>query len=351
MPVKPSNLGLLVLIRLLPPGEKGETREKLAKDLATVDQGQEWPARLESTLERLKSGGLVSTIKKGKTVRLALTDQGRRTTLQRLGLDTLPPKTTWAKLKSTYVLALALGHEAPSSAEVKRITAATGLKAELLKSQYDLPLDQNATLKQATDSLSSKLIGLEPTDPFTMERVVAELLRRDGIHLKAGQKPTVKTIQEAVLRRELGEPDAKDPVTRLVAKKLDARQANPAGLGAAAVKRWLESSEEPTPADAAPLEEFARRVHNAARHSPTGWFGGEKVFIGHVWRALRLDDAVRGINFEEFKNRLIEAHNARLIELGRGDLVDAMDPADVRESATPFLNAVYHFVRVGEEVR
>jgi hypothetical protein len=342
---------LLTLIRLLPPGEKGETRDKVSKDLATLDQGEDWSARFERTLEALKAGGLIATVKKGKTVRLTLTDQGRQTALRHLGIDELPPKTTWAKLKSTYVLALALGHDSPSAADVKRISAAAGLKAELLRSHYELPLDEKATIKQATDALSSKLIGLEPTDPFTMERIVAELLRREGILLRAGQKPTLKAIQEALLRRELGEPDAKDPVTRLVARNLDARQANPAGLGEAAVRRWVGSSEEPTPPDVTPLEEFARRVQNAARGSSTGWFGEGKVFIGHVWRALRFDDAVRGINFDEFKDRLIEAHNARFIELGRGDLVDAMDPADVRESATPFLNAVYHFVRVGEEDR
>jgi hypothetical protein len=354
--VKRSNLGLLTLIRLLPPGEKGETREKVSKDLTPLAQGRSdsaaWARRLEGELAELEGAGLIATVRKGKTFRLTLTDQGRQTALRHLGLDELPPKTTWAKLKSTYVLALALGHDSPSAADVKRISAAAGLKAELLRSHYELPLDEKATIKQATDALSSKLIGLEPTDPFTMDRLVAELLRREGILLRAGQKPTLKAIQEALLRRELGEPDAKDPVTRLVARNIDARQANPAGLGEAAVRRWIGSSEEsPTPPDVTPLEEFARRVHNAARGSSTGWFGEGKVFIGHVWRALRFDDAVRGINFDEFKGRLIEAHNARLIELGRGDLVDAMDPADVRESATPFLNAVYHFVRVGEEDR
>ena len=53
----------------------------------------------------------------------------------------------------------------------------------------------------------------------------------------------------------------------------------------------------------------------------------------------------------DFKNRLVQAHRARLLELGRADLVEAMDPADVRESATPYLNAVYHFVRTEEAAR
>jgi len=89
----------------------------------------------------------------------------------------------------------------------------------------------------------------------------------------------------------------------------------------------------------------------AARKSPTGWFGDAKVFISHVWRALSDDPAFRDMDSAGFKDRLVEAHLARLLELGRADLVSAMDPADVRESATPYLNAVYHFVRIEEQDR
>ena len=99
------------------------------------------------------------------------------------------------------------------------------------------------------------------------------------------------------------------------------------------------------------LADFAYRVVDAARSSPSGWFGEARVFIAHVWRALRDDPAFRGTDVKAFKARLIEAHRARLIELGRADLVEAMDPADVRESATPYLNAVYHFVRTEVQAR
>jgi hypothetical protein len=47
-----------------------------------------------------------------------------------------------------------------------------------------------------------------------------------------------------------------------------------------------------------------------------------------------------------FKDRLIEANRQGLIRLSRADLVEAMDPADVRASETTWLNAVFHFVEI-----
>ncbi len=40
------------------------------------------------------------------------------------------------------------------------------------------------------------------------------------------------------------------------------------------------------------------------------------------------------------------ANNARLLDLSRADLVQAMDPDDVRLSEVNYLNATFHFVRI-----
>ncbi len=50
-----------------------------------------------------------------------------------------------------------------------------------------------------------------------------------------------------------------------------------------------------------------------------------------------------------FKQRLAEANNARLLDLSRADLVQAMDPDDVRLSEVTYLNAAFHFIRIGSE--
>ena len=94
------------------------------------------------------------------------------------------------------------------------------------------------------------------------------------------------------------------------------------------------------------LEEFARRVVQAARTSPTGWFGDNKVFIAHVWRALHDDPAFQEMDLSAFKRRLTEANHARLLDLSRADLVEAMDPDDVRGSETLHLGASFHFIRL-----
>jgi hypothetical protein len=59
------------------------------------------------------------------------------------------------------------------------------------------------------------------------------------------------------------------------------------------------------------------------------------------------DDAVIGpLGLDGFKRRLAEANNARLLDLSRADMVEAMDFDDVRLSEIPYLGATFHFVRI-----
>ena len=52
------------------------------------------------------------------------------------------------------------------------------------------------------------------------------------------------------------------------------------------------------------------------------------------------------MDLDGFKRALAEANNLRLIDLARADLVQAMDPEDVRRSEVQYLNATFHFVRI-----
>jgi hypothetical protein len=47
-----------------------------------------------------------------------------------------------------------------------------------------------------------------------------------------------------------------------------------------------------------------------------------------------------------FKKQLVEANRIGLLNLSRADLIQAMNPDDVAKSATRYLNAVFHFVRL-----
>ena len=87
-------------------------------------------------------------------------------------------------------------------------------------------------------------------------------------------------------------------------------------------------------------------MKSSSRNCPTGHFGDNKVFIAHVWRALQADPAFRGMELATFKEHLTEANNARLLDLSRADLVQAMNPDDVHQSEVHYLNATFHFIRI-----
>src|SRR4029077_14684332 len=86
------------------------------------------------------------------------------------------------------------------------------------------------------------------------------------------------------------------------------------------------------PAPPLDLALFARTVLAAARDCQSGRYGDNKVFVVHVWRALLHDPDFQGIDLATFKARLAEANNARLLNLSRADLVQAMDRQDVQLS-------------------
>jgi hypothetical protein len=156
-----------------------------------------------------------------------------------------------------------------------------------------------------------------------------------------------------LLARVLKSPREQAPelaLRQIAAQSIGARRADPEELRLAVVRSWLAPAAEtapregpasPTPRSFGGLEDFAARVLEAARASPTGRFGAHKVFISHVYRALR---APLGLDESTFKQRLLEANRARLLSLSRADLVEAMEPTDVAASETRYLGATFHFI-------
>jgi hypothetical protein len=197
---------------------------------------------------------------------------------------------------------------------------------------------------QATDALAWKLIGFEGE----------------------ARKFNHKNVKTALFNRALGDGriiDFKKAATRLLAQRVGARRDDPRELRDAVLRGWIDqqesepagsasagsSSELPSPPPAPPLADlraFAEHVKSAARDCQTGRFGDNKVFIAYVWKALQADPAFPKMELAVFKGRLAEANNARLLDLSRADLVQAMDPADVRESEVHYLNATFHFLRI-----
>jgi hypothetical protein len=90
-------------------------------------------------------------------------------------------------------------------------------------------------------------------------------------------------------------------------------------------------------------------VRETARTSPTGRFGDNKVFIVHIFRALSTDPEFAAMGLDGFKRKLAEANNARVLDLSRADMVEAMDPDDVSLSEVSYLGAYYHFVVISPD--
>ena len=337
-----SAIGSLVLTRMLIVGEKGESAANIKKDLDPLLShrwaGAELAERINQTLDDLKSIGLVEHLpaKTKKAVPKFLpTAEGRRHALEFLGVAQLKPKTTWGAIKKTYLPARALGMPASSDPLVKTINSEPNFQALVLKRQYSLSVAEVPKPDEATDALAWKLMGFAgETRKFNLENIKTALLNRESGDERA--------------------TDFKKAATKLLAKRLGMGNDDPKKLRDAVVRGWIDQSETPSsspPPPAPPpieldLPTFAERVKSAARVCFSGRFGDSKVFIAHVWRALQADPTFRTMTLAAFKERLAEANNARLLDLSRADLVQAMDPKDVEESEVHYLNATFHFVRI-----
>lgn len=337
-------IGELILVRLLTAGEKGELGSKVRKDLDPMLPDR-WTAaeraeRMDRALVELRSAGLiVSHPGKGKKAapRIAPTDAGRRRALEALGIPELRPRTTWAALRKTYLPAMAMGRPAATESAFKAMSSDPVFRAVLLKRQYDLPTAEIPKLDEAIDALAWKLIGFE------------------GV----ARKFDAKAVKAALLNRELGDGRATDfrkAAARLVAQDAGARRDDGKELRDAVVRGWIarEAGSEdaepraPTP-EARPAPDpsaLAGRAKAAARDCPSGRYGDHKVFIAHVWDRLKSEPDFAGMDLDDFKRALAEANNLRLIDLARADLIQAMDPEDVRRSEVHYLNATFHFVRI-----
>jgi hypothetical protein len=223
-----------------------------------------------------------------------------------------------------------------------------------LRKRYDLHIKEGASLRQTIEATACQQIceqlGLEPLFDFeSLQLAVFNRLLKPTVPL------TAKTLGEQLPGYALG-----------------ATRSGLQGLRDAILSRWLEAPPEtqppvasshlvmPSAPEARPVEPpreekrelhldpttFAATVQAAARSSPTGHWGDNKVFINHVWRQLQQEPNFPQLDLAAFKERLVEANQRGLLRLERADLVEAMNPDDVRESETTFLQEKHHFVVV-----
>jgi hypothetical protein len=280
-------VGKLVLCYLLSqkkPSGSAQIRKALSS-LAAVGEGE---------LGALLEAGLIEGKRSFK-----LTEEGRAHALALVGGT---PR-GWLGVKARLV-AGALG--------VTAVKDARDLRQAVIARHHKL------APRKVLDALAWRQLGVESDRKFDRTAVLAHLL---------GVKPDGKTIE-----------------AQLAAHAVESPRTGAEALRTAVLRGWLgASSPSPLPSPSpSPSASFAERVLAAASASPTGRFGADKVFISHVWRM-----AGAGEELSSFKQRLVDAQRDGLLYLSRADLVEAMDPDDVRQSETESHGARYHFIRTG----
>jgi hypothetical protein len=336
-----SRLGDLLLARLLPPCKRASGPTRLRASLRRVSgrplSASEWQALVDT----LVADGLVETRP------LRLTDAGRIRALELLGIDALPPRASWRTIQDRYLVPRALGVAPDDEATRQRIARHDGLAAFLLRQHHELPEHVALTPGSLMESLVCKELG--HPEAASLKELCLRVLR-DRFGEDAGRKPQ-KWVKEMSTR-----------IVRANRASLDA-------LRTAILARWagegVEGEEPAAETDLArpraPSEEqpaavgdrisfdppaFAATVLEVARGCPDGWLGDDRVLISHVWRQLRQEPSLAGLELAPFKQYLLEAKHAGLIELrhaGAGQVGGAdREHSEIRDPD----GSTFHVVRV-----
>ena len=315
----------LLLVRLLPATKRPPSPKDIHTGLARFFRRPLAAEQWQDVIDRLRGDGLLGP--KG----LRLTEAGRSRALAFLGVNELPSRAQWKNIQARYLLPKALGL-APEAEETRQqLQKKDRVAALLLKRQFRLPVGTGSSLGSVLEALACQELGFP--DATSLKDVKAAVLsRRLGSEARLSEKQLVEQVPRVLLRTSRGGMEG------LRDKVLCGWADGPEDTGPTGSERRAADFDLPT---------FANTVKAAARDCPSeGWFGDNKVFINHVWRRLRDDPGFPPMDLAGFKQRLVQANADNLLTLSRADLVQVMNPADVSESETHHLNAVFHFVLV-----
>ncbi len=340
----------LVLARLLVPAKGGLTAVKVAADLRKVDAERFSPERVSSALERLHSREQVevrapskkpgSRKTPAKPPSYVLTTVGHDFLMRSIRLQNLPAKMTWP-----VVMELLLRIAVDATPHTPPLKTKPALAAYLIRRQFALDVPESAKLATVIAAMVCGEIGFPGISDYkTLEaKVLEKSIGTTGL--------TPKNATEQFIRSRLGSKQGKVGEIRTSTLREWLAGATPdRAKGHASERQVIGSAPSISPSRLhdggnAALGDFARRAVDAAQSSDTGRFGDNKVFINHAWKSY----CARGngephLDLARFKEKLLLANTAGLLELSRADLVSLMDPADVRESETQYLNASFHFI-------
>lgn len=314
----------LILARLL-VAPKGVAASKLRTDLAVFFRRPPAAEEVSGAVAELRGDGFLQP---GRGQRA--TDAGRARALAFLGVAALPPRANWGTVRAKFLTPKALGLPAGAD-DTARVLRDTGtLSAFLLKRKLALPVGTGHSMSAVLGAIACRELGYP--DATRVEDVVHLVLAK----LVGSATPLTHKDEGAVVARVL----------------LNTSRVEKRALESTVLAGWADGEPddapitEPAAEEPFDLEMFANTVRSVARTCPTGWFGGNKVFISHVWDQLKGDRPFAALGLGGFKRKLVDANRAGRLTLSRADLVQLMDPAAVAASETTYLTATFHFILV-----
>jgi hypothetical protein len=365
-----SRLELIVLARL--SSAKSPSDRELAiviEELALLDAHAHPDQIATTTLAQLRRRGLVHEPTQQARQRRTLTDQGVRTLRAAFDLDKTP---LWKDIHNTHLLARALGLEPGSQDATTATKDATTIASIVVRNQYKV-----ARPSEIADKMIADALGLPP-GPITLTRLRAHMLAKEAgvtpgltpkqimVKLAAkviGQPCTdKKTMRQALIRRWVYEASGGSQVVdspratgtqgvlELPGKPTPTPvkptvQATKPIIMQPPVKPPVPAPVSPTPQPVRGADTLLNLVREAIpRVGADGRFGAEKVFVSAIWRRIEHDTRLPNLSFDRFKTWLVTANRDQLLDLARADVVGAMDPKLVAESAIEDLGATFHFV-------
>jgi hypothetical protein len=228
----PPRLGTLILTWLLTQPMQQGTRSKLDWMLKAILDKEQWSDQelrrvREETLGALLQAGLLA--RKKKTA-FGLTKRGLSEALEALGVESLPERIGWKKVKKVYLLARGLGLPPPATpTAATRMGSINGIRAALLSHHYGLAVGAHPSLTQVRDALGWRELGVDSKKPFSVTAALTLLLNRT---LGAEEPLELDEVLE-----------------QLAAKAAGVHRAEVDDLQRAALSRWLDTQEGPSGAE------------------------------------------------------------------------------------------------------
>ena len=371
----PASLDTLLLARIA--CANGASRAQLQRDLGPAFSNRlspaEWRTSADAAIERLKQSGLVQENRS----RLRTSDKGGADVASFLGEKEARAR-AWSEQRDIWLIAKALTVDATKPAVRKALGRPEGLAAFIVQQAFGLAMRQALSPSKLRAALA--LIALERAFG---DNVKSGLKKGAALSAKAGRVLAGQLLERprefstdgkliaALAAEQAGSARAEIEVLRLAllrrlasaapaaAKNAEAAATTPAAKAAATTALRPPAEAAPAAASDSALQEisakvgqrpglaqFSAGVLNAARERAEGWPGSRKAFISQVWKAIRTSHPEWGLSEIEFKDMLAGAHRAGQLVLASADLKNKHDIKEFEDSAIPYKNTVWHFVRV-----